>query len=352
MGSSFLRFLNTVHFDYYMSKEIIMKKLTALLLAFVLIVSAAACAQKSATPTTAKTPASSSPSPSATPITITDMKGRGITLSKPAEKIVTLAPSDCEILYALGAGDKIVGRGEFCDYPAEVSSVPVVQSGGETNIEQIIALGPDVVIMSTMAQTLEQVASLENAGIKVIISDAKNIEDIYKAITLIGHVVGKNDAAKTIVDGMKKTFDDIKEKVRQNNQANSGKTIYFEVSPLACGLYTAGSGTYMDDIALMLGLKNTFGDLQSWAEISEERVLQRNPDYIVSTTMSYDNSQTPVDEILNRKGWENIPAIKNHAIYNADSDSYALMHPGPRLAEAVQHLYDFIYSGSTPSPSE
>lgn len=326
-----------------------MKKITALLLTLVLIVSATACTRKAAPTPSGE---SASASPSGTPITVTDMKGRVIKLSKPAEKIVALAPSDCEILYALGAGGSLVGRGEYCDYPAEVSSTPVVQSGGETNIEQIIALGPDVVIMSTMAQTQELAASLENAGIKVIISDAINIEDIYKAITMIGQVVGKNDAAKTVVDGMKKAFEDIKEKVRQNNKANSGKTIYFEVSPLACGLYTAGSGTYMDDITIMLGLKNTFGDLQDWAPVSEEQVLQRNPDYIVSTAMSYDNSQNPVDEILSRKGWENIPAIKNRAIYNADSDSYALMHPGPRLTEAVQHLYDFIYGGSAPSPSE
>ena len=92
-------------------------------------------------------------------VTLTDMTGREITLDAPAERVVALTASDCEILYALGAGDLLVGRGEYCDYPAEVLDVPSVQSGYDTNIEQIIALEPQVLLMSTMAQTEEQVLS-------------------------------------------------------------------------------------------------------------------------------------------------------------------------------------------------
>ena len=88
------------------------------------------------------------------------MTGRKITLDKPAEKIVVLSAADCEILYAIGAGDKLVGRGEYCDYPEEVNSIPSVESGMETNIEQIIALNPQVVIMSKMAQSKEHAETL------------------------------------------------------------------------------------------------------------------------------------------------------------------------------------------------
>lgn len=324
-----------------------MKKLTALLIALVLLFSVAACTQNaapSAAPSASpSTSVETSPSPSAEPvdssITFNDMTGREIKLDKPAEKIVALTASDCEILYALGAGSTVVGRGEYCDYPAEVSAVPSVQSGSDTNIEQIVALAPDVVIMSTMAQTEEQITSLENAGIVVIVSDAKNIEDVYTAITMIGTVVGKNDEAQTIIDGMKKTFEDIQAKV----QSDVTKTVYFEVSPLEYGLWSAGTGTFMDEIGTMLGLTNIFADLEGWAQVSEEQVIQRNPDYIVTTTMSYDGSQNPVDEVMGRDGWSEITAIKTSKVYNADSN--AITRPGPRLAEAAQELFDFVYGG-------
>ena len=115
-------------------------------------------------------------------IVITDMTGREVKLDAPAERIVVLDASDCEILYAIDAGDKVVGRGEYCNYPEEVNAVPSVQSGSETNIEQIIALEPQIVLMTKMGQAVEQVEALENAGIKVFASDAQKIEDVYTAI--------------------------------------------------------------------------------------------------------------------------------------------------------------------------
>lgn len=303
------------------------KRTTALLLALLIIVLAAGC----------DPPAPKPSSPAA--VTATDMSGRTITIDKPIERIVVLTASDCEIIYALGAGNLVVGRGEYCDYPEEVLNVTEVKSGSDTNIEQVIELKPDVVIMSQMAQTAEQVESFEGAGIKVVQTYAHNIEDIYTAITIIGRVLGKNDEAEAVIGDMKKTFDALKAKIPKDTE----RSIYFEVSPLQYGLYTAGAGTFMDEIATMLGLKNIFGDLRSWARVSEEQVIQRNPDYIVTTTMSMEGAPDPIVEILSRKGWEGITAVKNKAIYNADTNSSALMHPGPRLAEAAQELYHFVY---------
>lgn len=270
-------------------------------------------------------------------ITVTDMIGREITLDKPAEKIVAITASDCEILYALGAGATLVGRGEYCDYPAEVLDIPSVQSGYDTNIEQIIVLEPDVVMMSMMAQDSEHVESFESAGIKVIITDAQNIEGVYEAIALIGTVVGKTDEAIAVIDEMKTTFADIAAKV----QADGEKTVYFEVSPLQYGLYAAGNGTFMDEMASMLGLTNIFSDMEGWPQVSEEQVIQRNPDYIITTTMSFEGAQDPIDEINARKGWESITAIVDGNVLNADSN--AITRPGPRLSQAAQELYTFVY---------
>ena len=279
-----------------------LKKLLAILFAALLLVSFV------------KTPAADDS------FTVTDMAGREVTFEKPVEKAVALTASDCEIIFALGAEEALVGRGEYCDYPAEVFDIPSLTSGANTNIEQILALEPEVVFLSMMAQTQEQVDQLEKAGVRVVVSDAQDIEGTYTAINLIGQVMGKQTEADQIIDSMKAVFDEIKE-----NPIPGEKTIYFEVSPLQWGLWTAGTGTFMNEVAEMMGLKNCFGDVAGWAAISEEQVLERNPDYIMTITMYFGEGPTPEEEIMAL----NLP-------------NNELSRPAPRLAEGAQLLYDFV----------
>lgn len=294
------------------------KKLIALLLALALAVSTFAALAEDAT------------------VTVTDMYGREITLTEPATRIVALTASDCEILCALGCEEMLVGRGEYCDYPESILGVPAVQSGMETNVEQIIALAPQVVLMSDMAQEPEKVEALENAGIRVVVSNAQDIAGTYTAIRMIGQLMGKDDEAEALVADMQATFDDIAAK-----SENSGKTVYFEVSPLEWGLWTAGANTFMDELAAMCGLTNAFADVDGWAAISEEQVLERDPDYIVTITMYWGEGPTPVEEIKGRVGWEGLKAVTGDAVYNADSN--AVSRPGPRLKDAAMELFAFVY---------
>ena len=296
-------------------------------------------------------------------ITVTDMTGREITLDGPAKKIIALTASDVEIIYALGAGDLLVGRGEYCDYPAEVLEKPMVKSGAETNLEEILALEPDVVIMATMAQSKDQVEALEKAGVKVIVSDAQNLEGVYTAITLIGDVTGKTEEAAGIVKEMKDTFEEIKSKAQDSGKTDeaaalvkemqdtfaeikaksqdTGKTIYFEVSPLQYGLWAAGKGTFMDELAAICGLTNAFADVEGWGAVSEEQVFEKDPDYIVTTAMYWGEGPTPVEEVKGRAGWDQLKAVQNDQIFNADSNE--ITRPGPRLIDAVVSLYEFVY---------
>ena len=278
------------------------------------------------------------------PVTVLDMTGREITLEGPVTRIVALTASDCEILYALGAGDLLVGRGEYCDYPAEVLEKPVVKSGAETNLEEILALEPQIVLMATMAQTVEQVEALENAGVKVVVSDAQNLEGVYEAITLIGALTGKNAEAEALCGQMKDTFAGIAAKAEK-----TGKTVYFEVSPLQWGLWAAGKGTFMDEIAEICGLTNAFADVEGWGAVSEEAVLEKDPDYIVTTSMYWGEGPTPVEEIMSRAGWEQLKAVQNHQVFNADES--AITRPGPRLMEAAEALYAFISGEEALAPA-
>ena len=269
-------------------------------------------------------------------VTVTDMLGREVTLTEPATRIVVMQPSECEILCAIGCEDTIVGRGQYVDYPASIQNVPVVQSGAETNIEEILALNPQVVLMNDMSQTEEQVKQLEANGVKVAVSQASNIEGVYYSIRMIGKLMGKEDNAEAVIADMQAAFDEIRA-----NSKNEGKSVYFEVSPLQYGLWTAGKGTFMDELAEICGLTNAFADVEGWAAISEEQVLARDPDYIVTITMYYGEGPTPVEEIISREGWGDLKAVKNGAILNAESN--AISRPGPRLKDAAIELYNFIH---------
>ena len=277
-------------------------------------------------------------------ISVVDMMGREIKLDAPATRVVALTASDCEILYALGAGDMLVGRGTYCDYPAAVMEIPVVESGAGTNVEQIITLAPQVVLMNSMSQPKEQVDALEAAGICVVVNDAKDIAGVYTSIELIGTIIGKPAEAEALTQSMKDSFAEISGKAA----GDGTKTVYFEVSPLEWGLWTAGSNTFMDELATMLGLTNAFADVQGWGEISQEQVLERDPDYIVTIAMYFGEGPTPVEEILSRDGWQELKAVKSSTILNADSNE--ISRPGPRLTEALKTMYQFIFKPETIVP--
>ncbi len=305
------------------------KILAAITAATLLLSLCSGCGEKAAV--------DSLPPPEGTAITVTDMMGSTVTLKKPAERVVAMDPSCCEILYAIGAENTLVGRGEYCDYPAQAVEVPAVAAGSETNLEQIIALKPDLVLMSDMDKADEQIGRLAAAGIPSAVIQETDIEGVYTAIDLIGTLTGKTENTAALIEGMKATFADIREK----STGDGTQTVYFEVSPLQWGLWTAGSNTFMNEIAGMLGLKNCFEDVDGWGEISEEQVLARDPDFIVTMTMYYGEGPTPEEEILSRTGWKNITAVKNAAVLNLPNNE--LSRPTPRLADGAQMMFDFVY---------
>lgn len=274
-------------------------------------------------------------------ITLTDMAGREVSLPAPARKIVVLAAADAEILYAIGAGDRVVGRGEYANYPEAVLVVPAVQSGNETNIEQIIALAPDLVVMPTMAQQVEQVEQMEKAGIPVLATDAKDIAGTYAAIRLLGEATGLVQEADAVVRSMEEGFAALKALAAEQELEGS---VYFEVSPLQWGLWTAGKGTFMDEIAALLGLTNAFEDVDGWKEVSQEQVLARDPDYIVTVAMYFGEGPTPVEEITGRDGWQDLKAVKEQHVLLLDNDQ--ISRPGPRLLDAAESLYQLVTQSS------
>ena len=222
-----------------------------------------------------------------------------------------------------------------------VNAMAAIESGVNMNLEQVIAMKPDVVLMSSITQTEAQQNVLENAGITVIYSDGHNnnetLEGVYTAISMLGVVTGREEAAEKLIADTQQVLADLQESIPEGEN----KTVYFEVSPLKYGLWTCGPGTYMNEICELLGVENIFSDLEGWCEVSEEQVLDRNPDYIVSVTMFYEDGLPPEEEICSRNGWDSITAVQNGAVMNFNNNE--LTRPSHRLAEGAKILFDFFY---------
>jgi iron complex transport system substrate-binding protein len=162
---------------------------------------------------------------------------------------------------------------------------------------------------------MEQVEAIEQAGVPVFVTEAPDIAGVYQAIAGIGQAVGRENEAQALVAGMRASFDAVIAKVPENAAPS---TVYFEVSPLEYGLWTAGKGTFMNELAEMLGLENIFADVDAGRDLAEQ-VIARNPDLIVTVTMYFGDGPTPAEEISARAGWADVSAVKNGRILTADS---------------------------------
>ncbi|MEG1705234.1 MAG: ABC transporter substrate-binding protein [Clostridia bacterium] len=270
------------------------------------------------------------------PLVITDTSKKEVSFSKTPEKVISLIPAATETLYDLGLGEKVIAVDSYSNYPEDAKSKKQLKTSTALNVEEIVSLNSDIVFMSKMGQTIEQYNSLVNAGVKVVIVDATSINETYDIINLIGKIMNKEKEASKICNNMKKDLEDI----RLNCINKEKKSIYYEVSPLEFGLWTSGNNTFENEIFNILNIDNIFKNVKGWAQVSEEQVLTKNPDYIVSTSMDFGEVKV-VDEILNRKNWNNISAIKNKKVYSINSD--IMSRPTKRLVEGAKELQKIVY---------
>ena len=269
---------------------------------------------------------------------ITDSRGIVVEFEKTPEKVISLLPSNTEIIYALGEEAKLIALSTYCNYPDATKEKIKLESGTNINIEEIIALEPDLVIIGSMSQTDDQIAQLENLGINIIVTDANSIADTYLIIDLIGKIFNKEAAAKDIIDDMQKGFEDIQILVKDLDR----KKVYIEISPLEYGLWTSGKGTFQDELLVLVGAENIFADIEGWSQISEEQVISRDPDVIISTFGTMFDADDTIVEIAGRKNWMDLSAVKSDKVFVIDSDS--IQRPGPRLVSAAQDLVEYIYN--------
>ncbi|HHY98088.1 MAG TPA: cobalamin-binding protein [Firmicutes bacterium] len=264
--------------------------------------------------------------PQSFPCTITDDLGRKVKISAPPKRIVSIAPSNTEILYALGVSDKIVGVTTACDYPSQAKQKEKV-GGAELNFEKIVALSPDVVFAVASLQKTA-IEKLERLGITVVAVDPQTLDDVARAMELIGRASGADpNKVKEVVD----TFRQRKNRVESSvsKQARSKKVRVF-VEIWNKPLMTAGPGTFIDEIIRLAGGENIAFDAKNpWPQFSEELVIQRDPEVILLTGNN-------LEEVMGRATWRNISAVKNRRVYEINPD--ILVRPGPRLVDGLEEV--------------
>lgn len=245
------------------------------------------------------------------------------------ERIVSLSPSGTEIIFALGLGDKLVGRTDFCTFPEEAKKIDSVGGfdGKSFSLENILAFNPDFVYLSNGMHN-HLINSLENFGIQVFVSDINSIEDIFKEIISVSKLLNASEVGLNYVSKMKKELNNLKED-------SSDVNIYCEIfnSPFL----TCGKKSFINDIIEYAGGKNIFYFLDStYPQVSEESIIVNNPQIILAP----DYSENDLNKIYSRNGWQNIDAIKNKKVFSVSGDIFT--RPGPRVLEAVILLKEII----------
>ena len=272
------------------------------------------------------------------PITIKDALDNEVVLDAKPERIVSLIPSNTEIAFALGLGNEVVGVNDYDNYPEEVNEKEKV-GGMDFNVEKILSLKPDLVLAhaSSAHNSAEGLQQLRDAGIAVVVvNDAKNFDEVYDSINMIGTASGQKEEAEKLASDMRTKLDEIKAKA-EGIKPEDRKTVFVEVSP-APEIYAVGVDTFMNEMLIMLHADNILTE-EGWPKIDPEAVIERNPDVIITTHGYY--TEDPIADVLARNGWQDITAVKNQQVVDVHSDK--VTRTGPRLVEGVEELAKAIY---------
>ena len=270
------------------------------------------------------------------PMTLTDAVGEEITLEVKPEKIISMIPSNTEILFALGLDEEIIGVNDFESYPEEALGKEKI-GGMEFNVEKILSLDPDIVFAheSVVGMAEAGLQQLRDSNILVyVVSDAKDFNETYTTIEQIGRATGKFKEAQTIVEDMKVKVEDIQQKVQK---VETKKTVFVETAD-APEIYTTGNGTFMHEILNMLNATNIMDDQEGWLKIDPEEIVSRNPDVMLIT---YDYMEGIVGKVKQRDGFDTVTAIQNDAVVQVNEDTTS--RQGPRLVEGLEEVAKAIY---------
>lgn len=275
------------------------------------------------------------PQPTPEPLTLTDSRGQEVQVPREVKRIVSLAPSNTEILFALGLGDRVVGVTTLCDYPQEAKAIEKVGDLMSMNVEKIVSLSPNLVL--AIEGMPEVVAKLEEVSIAVLVLQPTDLESIYHTIELVGQAAGAEEAAQELLASMQEKVETITAKV---GGVEERPKVFYELDATdPAKPYTAGPGTWHDQFIRLAGGVNIAGEADMpWVQFSTEEIIAQDPAIIVLGDANYG---VTAEDVAQRPGWEVISAVRKGAVYPIDDN--LISRPGPRVVEGIEALARIIH---------
>ncbi len=271
-----------------------------------------------------------------TPITtpsreISDDLGRSVHLPEKVERAVSLAPNLTEIVFAVGAGNNLIGVTTFCNYPMEAQKIQKVGDTQTPNIENIIALKPQIVLVSTASQMKNFSKTLEQQGITVFVTNPNSLDDIYKTVYQIGEIFGRGEKAREIVDELKRRVAQVE--ARTASAADTKVFLQISKEPL----FTVGKDSFITDLISRARGASVTADIETaYPKISKETALALNPEAIILSD-SEDNRE-PNDV------FKNSPAVRNGKVFKINAE--LISRPAPRIVDALEQMAKALHPES------
>ena len=310
------------------------RRFSALFLSLVMAAAVAAgCGGAPAAPAqTRAATAETKPAPRQTtyPITLKDDAGRTVTIPAEPKRVVSVAPSNTELVFALGKQSVLVGRSDYDDYPADVKKIPSIGGFEPPNYEKIVGAQPDLLLLIGGSEEARNKLT-GDYKLNVFVLDPKNFDDLYADIKNLGIILNAQSAAEQLVADMQKSVKEITDKVAK---ATTKPKVFYEVwnDPLM----TAGAGTFINDLITMAGGENVGASVKGWGNFSPEQLAAANPDIYVA------GSPDAAAKVKDRKDALSLKAVKDGKLFGVE-DENLVVRPGPRLVLGLQWFAQTIH---------
>ena len=293
----------------------------------------------------AQTPASPvAPAPAPLYKEFVDEAGRTVRVPQPVQRIVSLAPSLTETVYALGLQDRLVGDTDYCDYPPEAQKKPKVGGAMNPSLEQIVALRPDLVLMTKSANRMETVHALDTLGVPSYGTNPNSVNDIIFSTERLAEVLGVPEAGAAIGADLEHHLADL----HQRLTGVPPRRVLFIV--WSDPLISVGKATFIADALKLAGAESIVDAAQDWPQMSLEEVVRLQPDFLVFAETHSDSGRTQFDVLAERPGWRGLDAVRNRH-FAVISD--AVNRPAPRIVSAIEDLARQLHPEAfTPRPDD
>jgi iron complex transport system substrate-binding protein len=271
---------------------------------------------------------------SSSPIEVKDEMGRAVRIPHSVRRIVSLAPSVTETLFAVGVGDRLVGDTDFCDYPPEAKKKAHIGGPISPNIEAIAALHPDLVVATREINRQESVYSLERLGMPVYVTDPQSVEQVLTSTERLGELLGASETARLLTANVRRRLGELDHRLAGLPSKNVLMVVWLDP------LISVGRNTFMDDALRHAGAHSVIDSPQSWPTIDLEQVVRLQPQYLIISNDNKQQVQRELAEFQRRPAWRQLDAVRNRRFIVL---SDALSHPSPRLVDGIEQLARALY---------